>query len=191
MMKKRHINLFWGSPAPTLPNVDFRILRFIFNKPLNLYHHRCRPKSPGARENPARPRRQEALGEMVKVSPSPSQTHRTANRPGPPRPQFPNTHLHNNKATEPKSADTDSTYVTTTSSCRRACTYRILLARPTWDRHIYPLGPEMGPHVYTHPLSSSSSVQSPDLGGLTNPSRRPRARRKPDDQYPPPLVQEG
>ena len=74
-MKKRHINLFWGSPAPTLPNVDFRILRFIFNKPLNLYHHRCRPKSPGARENPARPRRQEALGEMVKVSPSPSQTH--------------------------------------------------------------------------------------------------------------------
>ena len=74
-MKKRHINLFWGSPAPTLPNVDFRILRFIFNKPLNLYHHRCRPKSPGARENPARPRRQEALGERVKVSPSPSQTH--------------------------------------------------------------------------------------------------------------------
>ena len=79
-MKKRHINLFWGSPAPTLPNVDFRILRFIFNKPLNLYHHRCRPKSPGARENPARPRRQEALGERVKVSPSPSQTHGASSR---------------------------------------------------------------------------------------------------------------
>ena len=31
----------------------------------------------------------------------------------------------------------------------------------------------MGPHVYTHPLSSSSSVQSPDLEGLTDASRRP------------------
>lgn len=31
----------------------------------------------------------------------------------------------------------------------------------------------MGPHVYTHPLSSSSSVQSPDLEGLTDASRGP------------------
>ena len=49
----------------------------------------------------------------------------------------------------------------------------------------------MGPHVYTHPLSSSSSVQSPDLGGLTDPLGGPGPGENLTISIPPPLYRKG